>query len=91
MTVQIANSEEGEIVHSLYGIVLVAIAKHHRQGGLNNRQFIFSQLRMLEVQDQGVERLVSRGACLLGVHTPSPPCILSRSSCERLCQNLLFL
>ena len=42
---------------SLYCIGLLAIAERHRQGGLNNRQFIFSQFQMLEVQDQKVGRV----------------------------------
>lgn len=44
-----------------------SITKHHRCRGIKQQKFIFSHLQGLEVQDQGVARLVSLEASLLGL------------------------
>lgn len=55
-----------------------AITKYHRLSGLNSRNLLFLILWKLQVQDQGISRLISPEASFLGLQPP-PGCALPGS------------
>ena len=59
----------GDAVHSLYCIVLVAIAEHHRHGGFNKDNLFSHSSRGWKARTRVWVGLVSCEASLLSVHT----------------------